>query len=89
MLIAGLTGLLLVVGMLVGGRSALILFASLAIAMNLAMYWFSAPMALKMSKAVPVSESVDGADGSLEQSDAHRFVTVGQADRSSPIHQAA
>lgn len=53
-LIAGLTGLLLVIGQLVGGRSGLILFAGIAVLMNLAMYWFSAPMALKMSRAQPV-----------------------------------
>ena len=56
-LIAGLTGLLLVVGQVVGGRSGLILFAGLAVVMNLAMYWFSAKIALKMSKAVPVDEA--------------------------------
>lgn len=56
-LIAGLTGLLLVVGQVVGGRSGLVLFAGLAVVMNLAMYWFSAKIALKMSKAVPVSEA--------------------------------
>lgn len=56
-LLAGLTGLLLVIGQLVGGRSGLVLFAGFAVVMNLAMYWFSAPMALKMSKAVPLDES--------------------------------
>ena len=56
-LIAGLTGLLLVIGQLVGGRSGLVLFAGIAVVMNLAMYWFSAPMALKMNHAVPVDES--------------------------------
>ena len=56
-LIAGLTGLLLVIGQLVGGHSGLVLFAGIAIVMNIAMYWFSAPMALKMSKAVEVDES--------------------------------
>ncbi len=56
-LIAGLTGLLLVVGQVVGGRSGLILFAGLAVVMNLSMYWFSAKIALKMSKAVPVDEA--------------------------------
>jgi heat shock protein HtpX len=56
-LIAGLTGLLLVIGQVVGGRSGLVLFAGIAVVMNLAMYWFSAPMALKMSRAVEVDES--------------------------------
>lgn len=66
-LIAGLTGLLLVIGQLVGGRSGLILFAGFAVLMNLAMYWFSAPMALKMSRAVAVDES--------EAPDLHRMVS--------------
>jgi heat shock protein HtpX len=56
-LIAGLTGLLLVIGQMVAGRSGLVLFAGIAVVMNIAMYWFSAPMALKMSRAVAVDES--------------------------------
>jgi heat shock protein HtpX len=56
-LIAGLTGLLLVIGYLVGGRSGLIFFAAISVVINFVMYWFSAPMALKMSKAVQVDES--------------------------------
>jgi heat shock protein HtpX len=56
-LIAGLTGLLLVIGQMVAGRSGLVLFAGIAVMMNIAMYWFSAPMALKMSRAVAVDES--------------------------------
>jgi heat shock protein HtpX len=55
-LLAGLTALLLVIGQLVGGTSGLILFAGIAVVFNLAMYWFSGPVALKMSRAVPVSE---------------------------------
>lgn len=56
-LVAALTGLLLVIGQLIGGRSGLILFAGIAVVMNFVMYWFSAPMALKMSRAVEVSEA--------------------------------
>ena len=66
-LIAGLTGLLLVIGQLVGGHSGLVLFAGIAIVMNIAMYWFSAPMALKMSKAVEVDES--------QAPELHRMIT--------------
>jgi heat shock protein HtpX len=55
-LVAGLTGLLLVIGQLVGGASGLVLFAGIAVVFNFAMYWFSGPMALKMSRAVEVSE---------------------------------
>ncbi len=65
-LVAALTGLLLVIGQAVGGRSGLIVFAGFAVVMNLAMYWFSAPMALKMSKAVEVSAA--------EQPELHRMV---------------
>ena len=56
-LLAALTGLLLVIGQLIGGTSGLILFAAIAVVFNLAMYWFSGPIALKMSRAVPVSEA--------------------------------
>lgn len=56
-LLGGLTALLLVIGQLVGGRGGLIFFAGIAVVMNLAMYWFSAPMALKMSRAVEVDET--------------------------------
>ena len=65
-LIAGLTGLLLVIGQLVGGHSGLVLFAGIAVVMNIAMYWFSAPMALKMNRAVEVDES--------QAPDLHRMV---------------
>jgi heat shock protein HtpX len=57
LLVAALTALLLVIGFLVGGAGGIVLFAALAIAFNFAMYWFSGPMALKMSRAVPVSEA--------------------------------
>jgi heat shock protein HtpX len=53
--VAALTGLLLAIGYLVGGASGLILFAAIAVVFNFAMYWFSGPLALKMSRAVPVS----------------------------------
>jgi heat shock protein HtpX len=55
--IAALTGLLLVIGQLVGGSQGLIIFGAIAVVFNLAMYWFSGPVALKMSRAVEVSES--------------------------------
>ncbi|HEX2502870.1 MAG TPA: zinc metalloprotease HtpX [Miltoncostaeaceae bacterium] len=53
--VAALTGLLLAIGYLVGGASGLIVFAAIAVVFNFAMYWFSGPLALKMSRAVPVS----------------------------------
>lgn len=56
-LVAGLTALLLVIGQVVGGRNGILLFAVFAVLMNLGMYWFSGPMALRMSRAVEVSEA--------------------------------
>jgi heat shock protein HtpX len=53
--VAALTGLLLAIGYLVGGASGLIVFAAIAVVFNFVMYWFSGPLALKMSRAVPVS----------------------------------
>jgi len=55
-LLGALTALLLVIGQLVGGSGGLIIFAAFAVIFNLAAYWFSGPMALKMSRAQPVSE---------------------------------
>ena len=65
-LIAALTGLLLVIGYLVGGAAGLLLFAGFAVIFNFAMYWFSGKMALKMSKAVEVSEA--------EEPELHRMI---------------
>jgi heat shock protein HtpX len=71
-LVAGLTALLLVIGFLVGGTSGLVLFAAIAVVFNFAMYWFSGPMALKMSRAVEVSEA--------EEPELHRMI-AGLAQR--------
>jgi heat shock protein HtpX len=56
-IIAGLGALFVGLGALVGGSSGLILFAAIAIVFNLAMYWFSAKLALKTSRARPVDRS--------------------------------
>ncbi len=53
LLIAGLTALLIGIGGIIGG-GALYLFAALAVAMNLAGYWFSDRFALRASRAQPV-----------------------------------
>ncbi|HJZ62633.1 MAG TPA: M48 family metalloprotease [Miltoncostaeaceae bacterium] len=55
-LLAALTALLLVIGGLIGGTSGIVLFAVIAVIFNLAMYWFSGPIALKMNHAQAVSE---------------------------------
>ena len=55
-LVAALTGLLVAIGYLIGGASGLIVFALIAVVFNFVMYWFSGTIALKMSRAVPVSE---------------------------------
>jgi heat shock protein HtpX len=53
LLIAGLTGLLIAVGAVIGG-GALYLFVALAVLMNVGGYWFSDKLALKASRAQPV-----------------------------------
>jgi heat shock protein HtpX len=53
LLIAGLTGLLIAIGGLLGG-GFLYLFVALAVLMNVAGYWFSDRLALKASGAQPI-----------------------------------
>ena len=53
--VAALTALLIGIGYLIGGAGGLILFAAIAVVFNFVMYWFSGPIALKMSRAVPAS----------------------------------
>jgi heat shock protein HtpX len=55
-LLAGLSALLVSVGALIGGASGLVFFLVLAIGMNLAMYWWSDKLALKMSRARPLGD---------------------------------
>lgn len=66
LLIAALTALLLVIGFLIGGASGIIVFAVIAVVFNFVMYWFSGKFALKMSRAVEVSEA--------EEPELHRMI---------------
>jgi heat shock protein HtpX len=53
LLIAGLTGLLIAIGAVIGG-GFLYIFVGLAVLMNVVGYWFSDKLALKASRAQPV-----------------------------------
>ncbi len=55
-LMAALTGLLVVIGALIGGPNTALMFLGIAAVLNLGAYWFSDKLALKMSGAQPVSE---------------------------------
>jgi heat shock protein HtpX len=56
-LLASLSGLLVVIGALIGGPSTAALFLGIALLINLGSYFFSDKLALKMSRAQPIDES--------------------------------
>jgi heat shock protein HtpX len=56
-LLASLTGLLVVIGALIGGGQMALIFLGIALVMNLGAYWFSDKLALAMSRAKPIEES--------------------------------
>jgi heat shock protein HtpX len=56
-LLASLSGLLVVIGALIGGPSTAALFLGFALLINLGSYFFSDKLALKMSGAQPIEES--------------------------------
>jgi heat shock protein HtpX len=60
-LLAAISGLLILVGGAIGGPSGVILFAVLAGVMNFASYWFSADIVLRSSHAVEIQRSRDPA----------------------------
>jgi heat shock protein HtpX len=53
-LLAGLSALFIAVGGVVGGTGGIVAFLLIAVAFNLAMYWFSDRIALKLSRARPL-----------------------------------
>ncbi len=54
-LLGALTGVLVLLGGVIGGRSGMVLFLILAAGMNFFAYWFSDKVVLKMHRAVPVT----------------------------------
>src|SRR5918995_3199392 len=56
-LLASLTGLLVVIGALIGGPQMALVFLGIALLFNLGAYWFSDKLALTMSRAKPLEES--------------------------------
>lgn len=65
-LLASLTGLLIVVGSALGGTGGMIIAFMFAVVMNMGAWWFSDKLALSMSGAKAVSES--------EQPELHRMI---------------
>jgi heat shock protein HtpX len=59
LLLAGLGGLLVVIGALIGGAQGATAFLVIALLINLAMYFFSDKIALRAARAQPVSEQDD------------------------------
>jgi heat shock protein HtpX len=56
-LLASLTGLLVVIGYFLGGSGGMLLFFGFAVLMNLGAYWYSGDIALRMAGAREVSEA--------------------------------
>jgi heat shock protein HtpX len=59
LLLAGLGGLLVVIGALVGGAKGATIFLGIALLFNLVMYFFSDKIALRAARAKPISEEED------------------------------
>jgi len=59
LLLAGLGGLLVVIGALIGGAQGATAFFVFALIFNLIIYWFSDKIALRAARAKPVSEEED------------------------------
>jgi heat shock protein HtpX len=57
LLLATLTGMLVVIGALIGGPSLALTFLVIGAVINMGAYWFSDRIALRMSRAQPISET--------------------------------
>jgi heat shock protein HtpX len=57
LLLATLSGLLVVIGFVIGGQQTALLFLGIAVLINFSSYFFSDKLALKMSRAQPMEES--------------------------------
>lgn len=55
-LLAGLTGLLVFIGQLIGGPQTALLFLGIGLVLNMGTYWFSDRIALRMSRAKPLDD---------------------------------
>lgn len=68
LLLAALTGLLVVIGNALGGTGGMVMAFALAIAMNMGAYWFSGDVALKMAGAREVTpEEAPGLHAIVEE----------------------
>lgn len=80
-LLAGLTGLLVLIGGVIGGSGGMIIAFALALLMNLGSWWYSDAIALRMSRAREVPEA--------EAPSLHRLVAGLAADADIPKPRVA
>lgn len=80
-LLAGLTGLLVLIGGVIGGSGGMIIAFALALLMNLGSWWYSDAIALRMSRAREVPEA--------EAPSLHRLVEGLAADADIPKPRVA
>lgn len=80
-LLAGLTGLLALIGGVIGGSGGMIIAFALAVLMNLGSWWYSDAIALRMSRAREVPEA--------EAPSLHRLVAGLAADADIPKPRVA
>src|SRR5687767_347148 len=59
-LLALLSGLILLIGQVLGNETGLIIALGIALVMNVGSYWFSDKLAIKMARAVPATPQEHG-----------------------------